>query len=104
MRDFTGFYIDCKSADPSKVFCLVVKDVDAVMTSVNFKARFSPPDSREFGRVLIPLSSLDTPERFGRPILRPPMDPSALGEVGLMILKPSTGAFALQVREIGVYR
>lgn len=54
--------------------------------------------------VRIPFGGVSGPERFGRPVARAPVDWGALSEVGLMILKPDVGDFALRVREVGVYR
>eukprot|EP00667_Euglena_gracilis_P010362 EG_transcript_10542 len=103
VSQYAGLYIECKAHDGNKVYTVVVKDLAAVLTSVVFKAQFQAPVG-EFGRVLIPFSGFSSPERFGRPVSRPPMDWAALAEIGLMVLKPDVGDFKLLIKDIGVYK
>eukprot|EP00193_Tetraselmis_chui_P008761 CAMPEP_0177764282 /NCGR_PEP_ID=MMETSP0491_2-20121128/7318_1 /TAXON_ID=63592 /ORGANISM="Tetraselmis chuii, Strain PLY429" /LENGTH=286 /DNA_ID=CAMNT_0019280439 /DNA_START=106 /DNA_END=966 /DNA_ORIENTATION=+ len=104
LSSFTGLYVDCRCNDGDKVFQMVTKDEEALMTRVNFKAPFRAPASTAVARVLIPFSAFDRPERMGRGVARGPLDAATVREVGFMVLKPSVGAFELQVRELGVYK
>jgi hypothetical protein len=120
LSTFAGLYADVRAGDEDseeKTFLLVVKDEECMMTQVNFKASFVPgPRSKQssssggeggWGRVKVPFTAFDRPERMGRAVARGPLTPDAVCEVGLMILKgdeKQVGAFSLDVREVGAYR
>jgi len=99
LRPFSHLIVDCRTNTPGKTFHLVVKDASALASMTNFKAPFQAPTGA-FDRVSVPLSAFGVPERFGRPVNRPPMNWSQLREVGFMILKPEVGDFSLWIRSV----
>jgi hypothetical protein len=102
--------LDVKAGDTRSVekqWLLILKDEDCLYDQINFKVSFNVASADTFGRVKIPFSAFNTPERMGRVVMRPPVDKTRLKEFGLMILKggpAQVGPFSLALKEVGFYR
>jgi len=107
VSQFKGFYVDARAGNletAKKKFLFVAKDDECVATQVNFKAAFKVTvDETGFGRIMIPFSAFDRPERMGRAVMRGPLKSNAVCEIGVMVLK-EFGAFRLEIQAIGMYK
>ena len=109
MSAFSGLYVDARAGDAEsagKRYLLVVKDDEAMTTQVNLKSAFAIK-ADEFGRVKVPFTAFDRPERMGRAVMRGALRAEAMCEIGLMVLKgdpEQLGTFNVDVRAIGAYK
>jgi hypothetical protein len=102
------------AASALKNYLLIVKDDECMATQVNFKAAFSCVGSNDdegggmgWGRVKVPFTAFDRPERMGRVVMRGELRTDAVCELGLMVLKgeaEQAGEFNLDVRAVGAYK
>ena len=121
ISQFKGLYLDVRPGDTAsgkKKYLVVIKDEECMTTQVNFKAAFSceaagsssgkdDDDAGGWGRVRVPFTAFDRPERMGRAVMRGALRTEAVCELGLMVLKGSaeqTGPFKLDIRAMGAYK
>ena len=101
-----GIYLQVAHSQPAKhTFRLLLKDTLCQQVGgANFKAVFANPNIDTTGMILIPFSAFDQMELRGRALQTPPLNTSAITEIGIMAIKPSVvGDFELSLKEWGLY-